>query len=55
VNGDKKNTFNKVVLAALEVLPPEASLALILGLLNKEDLSEKLDNGDTLDIPVSDI
>lgn len=55
VNGDKKNTFNKVVLAALEVLPPEASLSLILGLLNKEDSSEKLDNRDTLDIPVSDI
>lgn len=55
MNGNKKNTFNKVVLAALEVLPPETSLSLILSLLNKEDLSENLDNGDTLDIPVSDI
>lgn len=51
VSGNKKNTFNKVVLAALEVLPSDSALKLLLSLLKHPEASEKLDNGDTLDIP----
>ncbi|XP_066143458.1 UDP-glucose:glycoprotein glucosyltransferase [Euwallacea fornicatus] len=44
VNGDKTNTLNKITLAALEVLPVDKALALVLSLV-------KSDSVDKLDIP----
>ncbi|KAL1514204.1 hypothetical protein ABEB36_003497 [Hypothenemus hampei] len=51
VNGDKKNLFNKIVLAALEVLPSDKALSLILSLLQNNKVNEQLLAGDKLDIP----
>lgn len=53
MNGNKKNTLNKVVLETLEVLPSETALSSVLSLLRNADASEKLNNGDKLDVPVS--
>lgn len=53
MNGNKKNTLNKVVLETLEVLPSETALSAVLSLLRNADASEKLNNGDKLDVPVS--
>ncbi|XP_066258640.1 UDP-glucose:glycoprotein glucosyltransferase [Euwallacea similis] len=44
VNGDKRNTFNKITLAALEVLPADRALALVLSLVKSGSV-------DKLDIP----
>ncbi|KAJ8920947.1 hypothetical protein NQ315_015740 [Exocentrus adspersus] len=51
VNGDKKNTLNKVVLAAQQELSPEASLKLVLSLLRDDKAAKQLENGESLDIP----
>lgn len=51
MNGDKPNIYNKVVLAALETLPSEAALSLVLSLLRSEDAWDRLQSGDKLNIP----
>lgn len=53
VNGDKNNILNKIVLAAQQELPPEKSLNLVLSLLRDDKAAKQLENGEKLDIPVS--
>ncbi|KAF7287176.1 hypothetical protein GWI33_002543 [Rhynchophorus ferrugineus] len=51
VNGNKKNLFNKVVLALLESLPAENSLSIVLSLLKDKNAIENLEKGDHMNIP----
>ncbi|CAG9768969.1 unnamed protein product [Ceutorhynchus assimilis] len=51
VDEEKKNVFNKLVLASLEVLPADKALALVLSLLRNQESYKKLEAGDKLDIP----
>lgn len=53
MNGDKKNILNKIVLAAQQELPAEKSLNLVLSLLREDKAAKQLENGEKLDIPVS--
>ncbi|XP_028131393.1 UDP-glucose:glycoprotein glucosyltransferase [Diabrotica virgifera virgifera] len=52
VNGGKDNTLNKIVLAALQELPSEKALPLVISLLKDDAAARKLENGEKLDLPV---
>lgn len=55
VNGEKgkDNLLNKVVLAALQQLPPEKATDYVLSLLKDDFAVKTLEKGQNLDIPVS--
>ncbi|XP_057663509.1 UDP-glucose:glycoprotein glucosyltransferase [Diorhabda carinulata] len=51
VNGEKDNTLNKIVLAALQELPPEKALSFVVSLLKDDNVMVKLELGEKIDIP----
>ncbi|XP_060516530.1 UDP-glucose:glycoprotein glucosyltransferase isoform X2 [Cylas formicarius] len=52
VEGGKKNTLNKVILAALQELSSQSALSLALSLLKDDNVSEQLDRGDRGIVPI---
>ncbi|XP_074027064.1 UDP-glucose-glycoprotein glucosyltransferase [Leptinotarsa decemlineata] len=51
VNGGKENELNKIVLTAVQELPTEKALGLVLSLLRDDSAAETLKKGEKLDIP----
>lgn len=53
MNGGKKNLLNKIVLTAVEELPLDKALNLVLSLLRGDSATKQLEKGEKLDLPVS--
>ncbi|XP_018331345.1 UDP-glucose:glycoprotein glucosyltransferase isoform X2 [Agrilus planipennis] len=51
VDGNKNNYLNKLVLAALEVLPPENATNFVTDLLKGDKINKYLENGKDIEVP----